>query len=537
MSADSASCIAADLVASKPMLERVAVHQTRLRTPGLGLDPKGVALGAKGLVLLPSLDRLVGFLSLYTRSGSLEDILRTLSVEVVKSKLGAREVTLTFNAESSDRMDRIAEVARLAGGSAFTGTSRHFVQYRDAAAPFGYDIGEILPGDGHLALYHQSFSQTYASERKVEVRSLLLRLEPNVDPSTYAEIGPKWISAEHGLGPALIAYFLRSSVDAEVGLAEWPPSSSFDDGPVRRYIFRVPEIPARMMPLLTRTPGLAVFNPAGEGVGVEVGFRHPVNLRACPVFPTTGLVLFRGRGLDALELPRLPALGAVQGFARVELRDESTLSRITATQTGVPPNVALALRLLPSTDPWRGVTASWVHPDEMLLLRRMAYVLGPETLRRATVAFTQAGAFLRHPGGIESIPVGEFFREVHPGLFIPAGYDPLPAVSPEVLYRALGAPSGQVLFIGRDGRVVGVPGSAFVPLETALLEAQSWAPLAAEPLEAALATNVPELMLESPGFRPLRDVAPVDGASTSVPALPASSAQSETTEPTVPPEG
>ncbi len=495
------------------MLERVAVHQTRLRTPGLGLDPKGVALGAKGLVLLPSLDRLVGFLSLYTRSGSLEDILRTLTVEVVKSKLGAREVTLTFNAESSDRMDRIAEVSRLAGGSTFTGTSRHFVQYRDAAAPFGYDIGEILPGDGQLALYHQSFSQTYATDRKVEVRSLLLRLEPQVDPSTYEEPGAKWISAEHGLGPALIGYFLRSGVDAEVGLAEWPPESSFDDGPMRRYVFRVAEIPARMMPLLTRTPGISVYNPAGDGVGVEMGFRHPVNLRACPVFGAAGLVLFRGRGLDPLELPKLPALGAVQGFARVELRDESSLSRVTAVRTCVPSAVSLALRLLPSTDPWRGVTASWVRPEELLLLRRIAYVLGPETLRRATVAFTELGAFLRHPSGIEAIPVGEFFREVHPGLFIPAGFDPLPAVSPEVLYRSLGAPSGQVLFVGRDARIVGVPGAAFVPLETALLEAQSWAPLPSEPLEPALATSPPELLLESPGFRPLRDVAPPEGVT------------------------
>ena len=47
------------------MLDRVALHQTRLRTPGISLDNKGVALGAKGLVLLPSIDRLVTFLSLY----------------------------------------------------------------------------------------------------------------------------------------------------------------------------------------------------------------------------------------------------------------------------------------------------------------------------------------------------------------------------------------------------------------------------------------------------------------------------------------
>ena len=118
----------------RTLLERIALHQTRLRTPGLGLEGKGVALGAKGLVLLPSLDRLVAWLSVYTREHSLEDLMASLSIQIVKSKLGTREITLSFAAESADRMDRVSETARLVGGFAFTGTSRHFVQYRDAAA-------------------------------------------------------------------------------------------------------------------------------------------------------------------------------------------------------------------------------------------------------------------------------------------------------------------------------------------------------------------------------------------------------------------
>ena len=110
------------------MLLRVALNQTRLRTPGLGIDTKGVALGSKGLLLLPSLDRLVTFLALFTAERSLEDLLRSLTVELVRSKLGAREVVLTFASDSSARLDAIAEIARLAGGFTFTGTSRHFVQ-------------------------------------------------------------------------------------------------------------------------------------------------------------------------------------------------------------------------------------------------------------------------------------------------------------------------------------------------------------------------------------------------------------------------
>src|SRR5580658_9930856 len=169
------------------MLERIALHQTRLRTPGLGLDAKGVALGTKGLVLLPSLDRLVALLAVYTSEHSLEDLKPSLEIHLVRSKLGTREITFVFAAESSDRMDRIAETARLVGGFTFTGTSRHFVQYRDAGAPFGYDAGQLLVTDAAFALYHDRFTQTYEEERAIEPKALLLRLMPQVDPATAEE--------------------------------------------------------------------------------------------------------------------------------------------------------------------------------------------------------------------------------------------------------------------------------------------------------------------------------------------------------------
>jgi FtsH ternary system domain X7 len=262
-----------------------------------------------------------------------------------------------------------------------------------------------------------------------------------------------------------------------------------------------------MLPLLSTTPGLGVFVPLAPGAAVEVGYRHPVNLRACPVFNEAGLVLFRGGGKDVLELSRMPALGDVGAFARVEIRKEVAAAR-APTEALKPDGVSIALRLLPSSEPWRSVTASWIRPEEMPLLRHVAYALGPETLRHARIALTREGAYLRQPTGIEGIPVGEFFREIRAGLYIPAGYDAVPAVAPDVLYRALGSPSGQVIFIGRDGRTIGVPGDAFVPLETALLEAQAWAPVTAlsTGLTAALATELPEIFLDGVGIRPFRDV-------------------------------
>src|SRR5579862_8853776 len=234
------------------MLDRIALHQTRLRTPGLGLDAKGVALGAKGLVLLPSLDRLVAWLSVYTRDRSLEDLLPSLEIHLVRSKLGTREIALDLAAESSDRMDRVADVARLVGGFTFTGTSRHFVQYRDAAAPFGYDAAELASTDAALVLYHDRFTQVYELDKDVGLKSLLLRLMPHVDPSTIEDGGPRFIVAEQGLGPALIHYFVRSRVEGEVAVGEWPPDSAFDEGPVRRYVMRIPDLPKRMRPLMAK---------------------------------------------------------------------------------------------------------------------------------------------------------------------------------------------------------------------------------------------------------------------------------------------
>src|SRR5579859_2353569 len=228
------------------VLERIALHQTRLHTPGLGLDAKGVALGAKGLVLLPSIDRLVALLAVYTRERSLEDIMPSLVMRVVRSKLGTREITLELAAESSDRMDRVAETARVVGGFTFTGTSRHFVQYRDAGAPFGYDATELLSTEAAIVLYHDRFSQTYDVERDIQLRPLLLRLMPHVDPSTKDAPGVRILVGEQGLGPALVHYLVRSRVEGDVGVAEWPPESAFDDALVRRWIFRIPELPDRM---------------------------------------------------------------------------------------------------------------------------------------------------------------------------------------------------------------------------------------------------------------------------------------------------
>jgi hypothetical protein len=166
------------------------------------------------------------------------------------------------------------------------------------------------------------------------------------------------------------------------------------------------------------------------------------------------------------------------------------------------------------------VTATWIAPAQIPLLRRIAYALPHQTILRTQIAITPRGAFLRSSAGIEAIPLGMFFVEIHPSLFIPAGYDVTPAVAPEVLYRALGASSSQVLFIDTGAKPMAVDESAFSPLETALLEAQAWEPLVADAIQRALDEAPVDLKLEPLGVFALSQVAPPVPLDAGAPQLP-----------------
>ncbi|MDP9035181.1 MAG: hypothetical protein M3O50_10260 [Myxococcota bacterium] len=491
------------------MLERIALHQTRLRTPGVGLDPKGVAIGAKGVVLLASIDRLVGLLAVYTRERSLDELMPSLAISLVRSPLGTSEILLEFAAESSDRMDRIAETARLVGGFTFTGTSRHYVQYRDAAAPFGYDANELLSTDAPLAIYHDRFSQTYTVERPIELRSLIVRVVLQPDARTLLAPGPRVLVAEQGLGPTLVHYLVRSRVEGEVFVAEWPPESAFDGPLVRRWVVRLAQLPDRMRTLVQGTPGITCFLPAGPGVAVEAGYRHPLALRGCPVFNAAGLVLLRGRAEEPWVVETVPPMGPLSAFARIELRAAAPgAEAAVAHATMQAHEVRVALRVAPSTSPWRNVTATWIEPRQLPLLRRLAYALPRRTIAESSVATTGRGAFVRCPSGIEAIPIGTFFVEVYPNLYVPAGHEVTPAVAPELLARAIGAQPSQVLFVQADGRVVAIEEAGFAPLDVSLLEALPWEPLVANLIQQALAEAPIDLRVTPIGIRPLRHVEP-----------------------------
>lgn len=453
------------------MLERAALHQTRFRTPGVTPDARGVVLGQKGAVLFPSLDRLVAFLRAYGEEGSLDELLPTLSIRRVVTPLRTREILLTCGSESSYRLDRIASVAKLAGGLVFTGTSRHFVKYRDAASPLGYDVEELLDEQADVVLYHDSFQQAYAHEREIPFRDLVMKLEPiRVPPSERHTPTRLYVTAEVGIGGALVGYLFRWQVRARAAFAEWPSESAFEDTTRRLYVFDVEEAPPRIVDLMTHLPGVHVFEPLGASFAVELGFRHPIALESCQsIFDDEALTLFQGDG-DVVIVDPAPPFAPVRSLVRNDLTLEhaGTIKQGKAKEGDM--SFELPLRLDTSMAPWRAVVASVVPAAQRPWLARMLYALPPRTLSTLRMAIANDCVYLLDRGGIEGVPLGTFYSEVAERIYVPSGMTLVPAVAPQVLQDLVSdRQGGHVFFEPETSAPRVVPASAFGPVSRQVL--------------------------------------------------------------------
>lgn len=454
------------------ILERAALHQTRFRAPGIAPDSRGVVLGSKGVLLFSSLDRVVAFFRAYGDEGSLDEVLPTLSIRRVVSPLRTKEVVVMLAAESSYRMDRIAAVARLAGGEAFTGTTRHFVKYRDASAPLGYDVVALAESNADVVLHHDAWRQVYTFEREIPFRELLLKLQPFPVPPTERSAPTRVIvTAEVGVGHAIIGYLFRWRVKASVGLAEWPSESAFDDRPRRLHVLDVDDPPARILGLLRSLPGVTVHEPVGRRFAVQLGFRHPISLDACAsLFPEHSLTLFRGDG-GVLSIDPMPPLSAVRALVRTALaRDDArNVAELVPAEVRMQ-LVDVSLRLAPTLAPPRRVVASVIRIEEREWLSRMLYLLPSHTLASLRMAITEKAIFLIDQRGIETIPLGRFYSEVADRIYVPAGMTLVPAVAPSVLAELLSdRGTGHAFFEPGEEQPRILPDEAFGPVSRTVL--------------------------------------------------------------------
>lgn len=429
------------------MLERVSLNQTRLNVPGITPDPRGVMLGQRGLLLLPTIERLVSYFRVYGDQDSIDELLPTLKISQVKTQLGTREFVVAFAVSSSYQMDRCAAIAKMLGGLAFTGTSRHFVKYRDTASPLGYDTDRLLPSGGDLALYHDDFSQTYEEEREIIFRQLLMQLTPQrvaVPEGEYPE--ELLLAVRPGLAGAVQGYLYRNGARADVALAEWPATSAFDDGPRRIFVFRTRLLPPRIAALMNATPGVEVYTPVGANVAVEYGYQHPIHLPAClSVFESESYYLFSG-SRDIVDIIKpIPDFANIRNLSSlsIQLDEERHLDGrggVSQTQIHVP------LRLIPTSDPWRRVRAVSIPWDRAEWLQRLVYALPPRLLQDTRIHLSDERIVVLGEEGVESIPLGTLLCAVGESIFVAAGYGFLPQVSPELLAELVGLKAGELCF-------------------------------------------------------------------------------------------
>lgn len=468
------------------MLARAALHQTRFRTPGVSPDARGVILGQKGVLLFPSLDRLVAFFRAYSNNESLDELLPGMEIRNVVTALKTREIVLSVVAESSYRMDRISGTAKLVGGMVFTGSSRHFVKYRDSNSPLGYDLERLADDPSDLVLYHDSFQQGYSFERELLFSDLILKLSPQrIQHNKHKQSERLFVTAKLGIGPSVISYLFRWRIEARAGLSEWRSDSAFDDDPNQVYLFEVAHMPERIVRLFSEIPGITLFEPMAKNVGVELGFQHPISLDSCAsVFETSGLFLFHGsRSTNVTIVDPVPELAPLRSLVRIELNDDSAPTKGTIVEEDM--NLSLELKLAYSTEPFQNVVAVVVPKHQREWLARMLYTLPPTSLTALSMAVSEDQIFLIDPAGIEGVPLGLFYSEIAPRIYVPTGLTLVPAVSSAVL--------NDLLHDRGDGHVFFQPGSS----RPSVVAKTSFGPVSRKALRqvslAAISANRPDI--------------------------------------------
>jgi hypothetical protein len=458
-------------------LEHVAAGQVRFYTPGIAPDPRGIVLGRLCLMTFPTLEGAVSWLRLYSSEASLDELIGGLSISKARTPLGSREVLIHVPAVSSYTCDRAARLVRMVGGAIYTGSSKHFVKYRDDKSPYGYDavdIGAMATGV-ELMVHGEGFSQGYRVEGQLPFERLLFRLSirrlPGSDRLSSEDRAHLLLVVSRGLIEGVIRYLWRNKVAATAGVFSPRRTSAFAESGDHSYmIVAARDLPERMLKLFMGTPGIEVFRPIGGAVAVAVGYAHPIELSSCAaVFPAGTFHLFwPGDRVDVLPGPL--ELSDIAHLTKVELAVEAAVTDPVAGQdhrrdAAVFDPIGVGIKLAAAMGPPRRVVGTLIPPQHGERLKRLLFALPPASLRGQRVAVTDRGIVVLGGENFDIIPLGQLMSELAPGLLVPLGLDIVPRVSAEVLARASGHHGGLVTVFCSDGPPFQISDSALVPLE------------------------------------------------------------------------
>jgi hypothetical protein len=431
------------------MLTPVGLGQTRLVLPGLTADGRGVVAGRELGARFGTMDRVVWFFRLLSGERPPDEIWLGLRIMHMRSSLGLREL-LVIMPNPGQAADVVARAARGAGGQCFTGSGRHYVQYRDTRAPFGYDV--TVPSDqpADVTLYASDGDVGYRLEGEWAFDRLLFGLSLRRRPGSVESLAPSgpgsilYVTARRGLGARLAEHLNRAGVNVQAALCESPRPTVFSAGEAF-WLLRIEDLPPRLLTLVCGTPGLQPFAPVLENVLVALGWSHPFHLEALrPLFGSERCVLFSPPPAPATVLPRVPPWVAAADLAPLRPLALGDAAPATAAPS-VPPLFEVSLRL--ESDPSRPAraVAAWIPWNQAAWLRRLCYAMPPAMLRGHRAALLEPAVLVLGGGDLAGLPFGQLLDELAPGVLVPVGMRLAPAIAPERLIQRLALPEGSYL--------------------------------------------------------------------------------------------
>jgi hypothetical protein len=369
-------------------------------------------------------------------------------------------------------MDKAARCARLVGGTSFTGSSKHFVKYRDDRSPYGYDVVDLTPPPqgADFLLHGEDSSQPYGLDGQLDLRALVFRLSlrrvpgsENLDGEARAEL---YITAAPGLGSGVIRYLWRNRVQASIALVHPGEAAvgAFEQATGPYLLLRVRDIPQRIVDNFRGIPGIALYRRVTDNVIVEVGWAHPIELSSCAtLFERERFYVFSGHrdGVDVIAGP----VEFADSQHLTELQVTIDAPREQARNVGPPASVGIDLKLVPTLSPPRRIVGTLVDWADSGRLKQLVYLLPPAMLRGHRVGITDRGLLLLAQAGVDVVPLGTLLAELAPGLLIPVGMDLVPRVAPDVLAQALGHAAGRLTIFAHGGNPFYMMESTLQPLE------------------------------------------------------------------------
>ena len=419
------------------------------------------------MLVLPTIEAVLSWLRIFSSDGAIDDISNGFLLCEVKGEKKGAQLLVQVLAQNSRMMDRVANVAKWIGVPVFTGTTKHFVRYRDANSPYGYDVVDVdvLEKTKTFRVYNLEDSEVYTYGREIQLRDLLVKcsLRKKSVRVTDDYIGGKcWLLCEKGLSSGVLRYLWKNQIKGRatiVGVSQKGKSS-----PRVKTLIEVESLPDRILGLLDRTPGVATFGALSEHVGVEMGYEHPIGLEQCEtLFGNEALHLFDGANDTFLEFKNDLQFLAIESLIsnRFEIAANKTTQTLEKNEFSLS---KIALELTSTRSPPKNINASFVPLGKAGQLKKLVFALPPRDLQEHGIVSLESGFLI--VGKTEfTFPLGEPLTEVFKGLYLPIGIEWVPRVSADAMAKAIGHERGMITVLLGGDEGFRVLESAVVPLE------------------------------------------------------------------------